>query len=71
LTWISAAFSGSRGPRTTWLTTPTLREVWRTAPYLYDGRALTIEEALLIKDRGVEDLTPEELSALAEYVRSL
>jgi len=26
--------------------TPTLAEIWRTAPYLQDGRAATIEEAL-------------------------
>lgn len=51
--------------------TPTLKEIWRTAPYLYDGRATTIEQALKIKDRGVSDLTEAELSALAEYVRSL
>lgn len=26
--------------------TPTLREVWRTAPYLFDGRAATMKEVL-------------------------
>ena len=28
--------------------TPTLREVWRTAPYLFDGRAATMEEVFEI-----------------------
>lgn len=51
--------------------TPTLREVWRTAPYLYDGRATTLEEALRIKDRGVKDLSASEMKALVEYLRSL
>ena len=37
--------------------TPTLIELWRTAPYLYDGRAATMEEALLIKTSRVEALS--------------
>ncbi len=56
--------------------TPTLAEVWRTAPYLYDGRALTMEEVLTTcNPKGshgtTKDLKPEELKALAEYVLSL
>jgi YVTN family beta-propeller protein len=56
--------------------TPTLVEVWRTAPYLYDGRALTMEEVLKKcnpKDAhgATQALTPEEIGALAEYVLSL
>ena len=56
--------------------TPTLVEVWRTAPYLYDGRALTMEDVLKSCNpndtHGVtQALTPEEISALAEYVLSL
>ncbi|MGF1451751.1 MAG: hypothetical protein ACFB21_06720 [Opitutales bacterium] len=51
--------------------TPTLREIWRTGPYLYDGRATSIEEALRIKDRGVDELTDVEMAALVEYVKSL
>jgi len=56
--------------------TRTLVEVWRTGPYLYDGRATTIEEALqyhIRKDQrdGPSKLTAEELKDLAEYVRSL
>jgi cytochrome c peroxidase len=56
--------------------TPTLAEVWRTAPYLYDGRALTMEEVLTTanpKDAHGETskLSKEEIKDLAEYVLSL
>lgn len=55
--------------------TTTLVEVWRTAPYLYDGRALTIEELLTTcnpKDtHGVtKNLTADEIKCLAEYILS-
>lgn len=56
--------------------TPTLAEVWRTAPYLYDGRARTMEDVLKADNPNdthgaTQRLTPEELGALAEYVLSL
>lgn len=56
--------------------TPTLAECWRTAPYLYDGRALTMEEVLTTENRGdkhgeTSKLTPEQIKDLAEYVLSL
>lgn len=56
--------------------TPTLTECWRTAPYLYDGRALTMEEVLTKFNEHDEHgettkLTKEEISDLAEYVLSL
>ena len=56
--------------------TPTLAECWRTAPYLYDGRALTMEEVLTIcnpndKHGETSKLTPEQVKDLAEYVLSL
>lgn len=56
--------------------TPTLREVWRTAPYLYDGRARTIFEMLrkFNKDNKhghTSDLTDQELKDLEEFVLSL
>ena len=50
--------------------TPGLVEIWRTAPYLYDGRAPTMEEALKIHG-DTEPLSEEDLKALAEYVLSL
>ncbi|MDR2956549.1 MAG: c-type cytochrome [Prevotella sp.] len=49
---------------------PTLREVWRTAPYLYDGRAYTMREMLEIHGPNVS-LSDKELDDLAEYVLSL
>jgi cytochrome c peroxidase len=56
--------------------TPTLVEGFRTAPYLHDGSAITMREAL--KDRNKDDnhgktsqLSPQELHDLIEYVLSL
>jgi len=57
--------------------TPTLIEVWRTAPYLLDGRALTILDVLSKKHNPKDqhgktlNLTKQELTDLAEYVMSL
>jgi cytochrome c peroxidase len=55
--------------------TPALIEVWRTAPYLHDGRAATMEEVLQRsngedKHGRTSNLPPEELAALAEFVLS-
>lgn len=53
--------------------TPTLKEVWRTAPYLFDGRAATMEEVFTVHKHGVENskITKEEIDELVEYVNSL
>lgn len=51
--------------------TPRLREAWRTAPYLDDGRAATMEEVLRIKSKRTPDLGDGELRVLAEYVLSM
>jgi len=57
--------------------TPTLVEVWRTAPYMHDGQFVTMEEMLREgrhgqKDKGGKvDLTEEQIKDLAEYVKSL
>ena len=55
--------------------TPTLIEVWRTAPYLYDGRAVTIEEMLTKfnpdDSHGVtSNLTSDQIKDLAAFVLS-
>ncbi len=55
--------------------TPSLVEAWRTAPYLYDGRAATIEEVLAIynsddKHGATSNLSLKELSDLANFVLS-
>ena len=56
--------------------TTTLVEMWRTAPYLHDGRALTLEEMLTICNPNdthgnTKGLTSEKIKALVEYIRSL
>ena len=56
--------------------TPTLIELWRTAPYLYDGRAATIKDVLTefnVNDShgDVSDLTEKQINDLAEFVLSL
>ena len=53
-----------------------MREVWRTAPYLHDGRAATMEEVFTRfnpEDQHgyTSDLSPQELKDLVEYVNSL
>ncbi len=55
---------------------PTLIEVWRTAPYLHEGQALTLREAILdynpLQRRGrTRELSNSELADLIEFVRSL
>ena len=55
--------------------TPTLVEVWRTAPYLYDGRAATIKEVLKThnssdKHGATSNLTEKQINDLAEFVLS-
>ena len=56
--------------------TPTLVEVWRTGPYLYDGRAKTIKKVLTKHNVGdkhgkTSTLTDEEINSLAEFILSL
>jgi len=56
--------------------TPTLIEAWRTAPYLYDGRAETIKEVLTRHNDGdkhgkTSTLTDEEINSLAAFLLSL
>jgi YVTN family beta-propeller protein len=56
--------------------TPTLIEVWRTAPYMHDGHYLTIKELLtagkhVAKGTKLEKLTPQQLDDLVEFVLSL
>ncbi len=52
--------------------TPTLCEVWRTAPYLFDGRAATMKEVFSVHKHGIEKrISEKEIDALTEYVNSL
>lgn len=52
--------------------TPTLREVWRTAPYLVRGTAFEMKDVFEVHRHGLKNLlTKEEIIQLAEYVNSL
>lgn len=52
--------------------TPTLREVWRTAPYLFDGRAATMQEVFEVHKHGIDrKVSRKDIEALTEYVNSL
>jgi len=56
--------------------TPTLVETWRTAPYLHDGRYLTMKDLLVEGRHGLkgsrgEELSEAELADLVEFVLSL
>jgi mono/diheme cytochrome c family protein len=67
---------GSDEERDREFATPILTEVWRTAPYMYDGRAATIREVITTDNANnrhgnTKDLTPREVDDLAEYVNSL
>ncbi|MCX6996762.1 MAG: cell surface protein [Kiritimatiellaeota bacterium] len=58
------------------LDTPTLVEVWRTAPYLHAGRAATMEDVLTGCNPGdrhgaTSKLSREDLADLVEYILSL
>jgi YVTN family beta-propeller protein len=56
--------------------TPRLIEAWRTAPYLHDGRYLTIKELLVqgkhgLKGTETRTLSDKEIDDLVEFVLSL
>jgi DNA-binding beta-propeller fold protein YncE len=56
--------------------TPTLRECWRTAPYMHDGRAPTLESLFTEHNPGdrhgkTSGLSKEQLADMIEYVKSL
>ena len=56
--------------------TPTLVEVWRTAPYLHDGSAATIRDVLTTHNKGdkhgrTSHLSAKQMDDLVAYVRSL
>lgn len=52
--------------------TPSLRETWRTGPYLFDGRAATMREVFETYKHGIDrKLSSKEYDDLSEYVLSL
>jgi len=69
---------GTRGPLDTdgKFDTPTLIELWRTAPYLHTGEAVTLEEVLTKFNEGdkhgvTSHLSKDEIVDLVEYLNSL
>jgi cytochrome c peroxidase len=55
--------------------TPSLIEVWRSGPYLHDGRAATLREVFTLLQRDgkhgdTSQLTPRQIDDLIEYVLS-
>ncbi|MBM3335848.1 hypothetical protein FJY63_14410, partial [Candidatus Sumerlaeota bacterium] len=62
--------------RNTDFDTPTCRELWRTAPYLHDGSAVTLEQMLTHfntegKHGATSHLSRQQIEALVEYLLSL
>ncbi len=56
--------------------TPTLVELWRTAPYLHNGSAATVHDVLRARNPNDEHghtahLSPQEIDDLVEYLLSL
>ncbi len=62
--------SGTRlGAALTGIDIPTLRDAWATAPYLHDGSAATLDDAISAHSGVV--LTAAELASVAEFVRQI
>ena len=56
--------------------TPSLVEIYRTAPYLHNGRAATLRDVLTVHNPHDEhghtkDLQPQEVDDLVAYLLSL
>jgi len=67
---------GSDSERDREFATPILIECWRTAPYMYDGRAVSMKEVVTTDNKNnkhgnTKDLTPQEVDDLVSYVNSL
>ncbi|MBW8828588.1 MAG: DUF1929 domain-containing protein, partial [Burkholderiales bacterium] len=62
--------SGQRlGAPLTGIDIPTLRDVWRTAPYLHDGSATTLGDAVTAHN-GV-NITSADLASLVQYLKEI
>jgi YVTN family beta-propeller protein len=71
-----AVGTGKFDQRTDEFYTPTLIELWRTAPYMHDGSAASLHEAVLTHNpdnlRGkTSNLRPKEVEDLVAYLLSL
>jgi len=62
---------GSFDHQNTW-DTPSLIEVWRTGPYLHDGRSAGLKEVFSVEKHGIEkQISDQELEWLVTYVLSI
>jgi cytochrome c peroxidase len=66
----------AREPRETRFDTPTLVELWRTAPYLHDGSAPTVRELFTTRNAqnrhgNTTHLSPTQIDDLVAYLLSL
>ena len=50
--------------------TPTLLGVFQSAPYLHDGSAVTINEAIMAHD-GADQISESDLDLIVGYLLSL
>jgi mono/diheme cytochrome c family protein len=67
---------GSDAERDREFATPILIEAWRTAPYMYDGRAVTLKEVVTTDNANnrhgnTKSLTAQEVDDLVNYLNSL
>jgi cytochrome c peroxidase len=67
---------GKFDQRTDEFYTPTLIEVWRTAPYLHDGSAATLRDAVLNhylskKETQMPSLTSPEVDDVVQFLLAL
>jgi len=52
--------------------TPTLVEVWRSGPWMHDGRCADMREVFTLEKHGISrELSEKQLNDLVEYVLSL
>ena len=52
--------------------TPTLIELWRTAPYMHSGKYANLEDVFKIEQHGLKEPLPEQdIKDLVEYISSL
>jgi mono/diheme cytochrome c family protein len=79
LTDLKRRHVGTRGPYdqpSDKFDTPTLIELWRTAPYLHDGSAATVRDVLTTRNPGnrhgsTSHLSSRQIDDLVEYLLSL
>ena len=74
ITAASGSRLGSTEDPITAIDSPTLLGLWATAPYLHDGSAATLQDAVLAHSSaalGGRTFTSAELDSLAEYLRQI